>query len=151
MNLVIGKYYRDNVIGRTLQYIGKNGNLFEFIYKNPYGEKMTIGISSTDNDPIIHQLILIEDADPDTDEEYKSGPEEDIDYYASDSDDDDRRMDGGKVRRKKSLRKKSLRQKSLRKKSIRKKSIRKKSLRKKSILKKSFTSLIHFVNTSFLL
>ena len=142
MHLVIGKYYRDN-INRTLQYIGEKGNLFEFIYNspiynNPNGVNRLIKYSS--NDPIIERFVLIEDDGnredgefPDSDDEdedddrIRNGPDTHFLYEDSDNE-----MDGGKVRRKKSLRKKSLRKKSLRKKSLRKKS-KKRSSRKKRI------------------
>jgi len=130
MNLVIGKYYRDN-INRTLQYIGEKGNLFEFIYNNPNGVNRLIKYSS--NDPIIEEFVLIEDDGnredgefPDSDDEdedddrIRNGPDTHFLYEDSDNE-----MDGGKVRRKKSVRKKSVRKKSLRKKS-KKRSSRKK-------------------------
>ncbi len=85
MDLKIGKYYRDNY-NRKLQYIGKNKNLYEFINNNPNGSKRHIRLQN--NDPIINQLVLIED-------EYG---ESDIEFP------DD--FDGGKVRRRKNKSKK---------------------------------------------
>lgn len=101
MVLEIGKYYRD-MYNRKLQYIGKNGIFYEFIYSNsPF--KPQIRINGVVNNQFMNSLRPIED---------------EAEGYTTDSEYPDD-FDGGR-RKQKTKRRRNKRRRTIRKKRSRK-------------------------------